>query len=60
MGEDLDRYRRDVCGAEKHTHGPEGEIDCVLRSIVRLRRFGDGLNQATGAGSDARESSSSS
>lgn len=35
MGEDLDRYRHDVCAAEKHTHGEEGELQCILANLAR-------------------------
>lgn len=33
-----DRYRRDVCEKEGHTHGPEKELDCALMRISLLHQ----------------------
>lgn len=38
MGVELEKYRHDVCQAEKHEHDEAGELDCILRTIVRLQR----------------------
>lgn len=37
MGYYLDWYRRLVCEAEGHTHGEEGELDCILTRLAQVR-----------------------
>jgi hypothetical protein len=37
MGYYLDWYRRLVCEAEGHTHGEEGELDCILLKFAQVR-----------------------
>lgn len=37
MGYYLDWYRRLVCEAEGHTHGEEGELDCILMRLAQVR-----------------------
>lgn len=30
-------YRQAVCGAEAHTHGPDGEMDCLLSRWTKVK-----------------------
>ncbi|HET6404372.1 MAG TPA: hypothetical protein VFH78_06975 [Candidatus Thermoplasmatota archaeon] len=38
MGSELDKFRRNVCQREGHTHGEAGELDCLLLTLLRYTR----------------------
>lgn len=44
MGEALDWFRANVCDAEDHDHGPDGELACLLESSARISRRGDDVD----------------
>jgi hypothetical protein len=37
MGAALDWYREEICRAEGHDHGEEGELDCLLQRAAAAR-----------------------
>lgn len=49
MGYYLDWYRRLVCQAEGHTHGEEGELDCILMKLAQVRAEENAAKHATKA-----------
>lgn len=43
MGEALEWYRENICKVHDHDHGREGELDCLLETLHRLRSGEDPL-----------------
>lgn len=38
MGPELEKFRKNVCQKEGHTHGDAGELDCLLLTLLKYMR----------------------
>ena len=47
MGIHLEWYRREICTRERHTHGYEGELECLLTRLAQLRAAEQSLKGRT-------------